>query len=192
MFEHDAKNVEQQASTGTLPPRSRVAQLVTDAHERYADLDDGEVADYIPALAGTAAPKRLAGDVGSIRGTTQNLASAVGTAVMGAVLVTTLGMGIGGAVAQHPELPESLVKQVDLDNANFISNDDLREVLARTTADPSQVDAAVTLNEEQRLRTLKLGFLLLASVSALAALPASRLPRYRAEDIPAEAVGSGR
>lgn len=140
----------------------------------------------------TAAPKRLTGDVGSIRGTTQNLASAVGTAVMGAVLVTTLGMGIGGAVAQHPELPESLVKQVDLDNANFISNDDLREVLARTTADPSQVDAAVTLNEEQRLRTLKLGFLLLASVSALAALPASRLPRYRPEDIPAEAVGSAR
>ncbi|MDK9347575.1 hypothetical protein FAM23867_001428 [Propionibacterium freudenreichii] len=83
------------------------------------------------------APKRLAGDVGSIGGTTQNLASAVGTAVMGAVLVTTLGMGVGGAVAQHPELPESLVKQVDLDNANFISNDDLREVLARTPADPS-------------------------------------------------------
>ncbi len=192
MFEHDAENVEQRASTGTLPPRSRVAQLVTNAHERYADLDDGEVADHIPALAGAAAPKRLAGDVGSIRGTTQNLASAVGTAVMGAVLVTTLGMGIGGAVAQHPELPESLVQQVDLDNANFISNEDLREVLARTTADPSQVDAAVTLNEEQRLRTLKLGFLLLASVSALAALPASRLPRYRPEDIPAEAVGSGR
>ena len=138
------------------------------------------------------APKRLAGDVGSIGGTTQNLASAVGTAVMGAVLVTTLGMGVGGAVAQHPELPESLVKQVDLDNANFISNDDLREVLARTPADPSQVDAAVTLNEEQRLRTLRLGFLLLASVSALAALPASRLPRYRPEDSPAEAVGSAR
>lgn len=36
----------------------------------------------------TAAPKELAADVGSIRGTTQNLASAVGTAVMGAVLVT--------------------------------------------------------------------------------------------------------
>ncbi|MDK9347574.1 hypothetical protein FAM23867_001427 [Propionibacterium freudenreichii] len=54
------------------------------------------------------------------------------------------------------------------------------------------MDAAVTLNEEQRLRTLRLGFLLLASVSALAALPASRLPRYRPEDIPAEAVGSAR
>ncbi|QBE49852.1 MFS transporter [Leucobacter triazinivorans] len=138
----------------------------------------------------TAAPKHLAGDVGSIRGTTQNLASAVGTAVMGAVLVTTLGLGIGSAVADHPELPPELAEQVDLDNANFISNDELRTVLADTTADAAQVEAAVALNEEQRLRTLKLGFLLLAGISALAALPASRLPKYRPEEIPAEAVGS--
>ncbi|WP_336991421.1 MFS transporter [Leucobacter sp. VD1] len=138
----------------------------------------------------TAAPKRLAGDVGSIRGTTQNLASAVGTAVMGAVLVTTLGLGIGSAVAEHPDLPPELAAQVDLDSANFISNDDLRAVLEDTTADPAQVEAAVALNEEQRLRTLKLGFLLLAGISALAALPASRLPKYRPDEIPADAVGS--
>ena len=138
----------------------------------------------------TAAPKRLAGDVGSVRGTTQNLASAVGTAVMGAVLVTTLGLGIGGAVSEHPELPPELVEQVDLDNANFISNDDLHTVLAGTTADSAQVEAAVALNEEQRLRTLKLGFLLLAGISALATLPASRLPKYRPDEIPADAVGS--
>jgi hypothetical protein len=63
-------------------------------------------------------------------------------------------------------------------------------VLAGTTADAAQVEAAVALNEEQRLRTLKLGFLLLAGISALAALPASRLPKYRPDEIPADAVGS--
>lgn len=51
MFEHDALDIEQRASTGALPPRSRVAELVAEAHERYAGLDDGEVADYIPVLA---------------------------------------------------------------------------------------------------------------------------------------------
>ncbi|MVQ43271.1 MFS transporter [Microbacterium sp. MAH-37] len=133
----------------------------------------------------TAAPKELAGDVGSIRGTTQNLASAVGTAVMGAVLVTTLSFGIGSAVAEHPELPPELVAQVPLDNVNFISNDDLRTALERTDADEAQVEAAVALNEEQRLRTLRLGFLILAGISLLAAIPASRLPRYRPGEIPA-------
>ena len=132
----------------------------------------------------TAVPKELAGDVGSLRGTTQNLASAVGTAVMGAVLVMVLGAGIGRAVVEHPELPEELVAQVDLDQVNFVSNDELHEVLSRTTASEAQVDAAVALNEEQRLRTLKIGFLVLAGISAVAALPASRLPAYRPEEIP--------
>ncbi|WP_246475859.1 MFS transporter [Brevibacterium renqingii] len=132
----------------------------------------------------TAAPKHLAGDVGSIRGTAQNLASAVGTAVMGALLVTVLSTGILGAVEDHPELPEELVAQVDLDNANFIGNDELREALETTTATPEQIEHAVELNSEQRLRTLKLGFLVLAGISLVAALPASRLPKYRPDEIP--------
>ena len=35
----------------------------------------------------TSSPKELAGDVGSLRGATQNLAAAVGTAVIGALVV---------------------------------------------------------------------------------------------------------
>ena len=132
----------------------------------------------------TAVPTTLAGDVGSIRGTTQNLASAVGTAVVGALLVTILGIGVGRAVVEHPELPPSLVAQVDLDNVNFVSNDELREVLEGTDADPGEVEAAVALNEEVRLDTLRLGLLVLAGVSATAILPASRLPRYRPAEIP--------
>ncbi|WP_246482647.1 MFS transporter [Brachybacterium halotolerans] len=132
----------------------------------------------------TSAPKRLAGDVGSLRGTTQNLASAVGTAVMGALLVTLLGVNVGRAVVDHTELPPELVSQVDLDSANFVSNAELEQLLEGTTATPQQVDAAVAVNEAERLRTLKLGFLVLAGISAAAALPASRLPRYRPEEIP--------
>ncbi|QDW61707.1 MFS transporter [Oerskovia sp. KBS0722] len=132
----------------------------------------------------TAVPKTLAGDVGSIRGTTQNLASAVGTAVVGALLVTVLGISVARSVVEHPELPPSLVAQVDLDNVNFVSNDELREVLEGTDANPAQVDAAVAVNEQSRLDTLRIGLLILAGVSATAILPASRLPRYRPGEIP--------
>lgn len=133
----------------------------------------------------TAAPKTLAGDVGSIRGTTQNLASAVGTAVMGALLVTLLSMGFTQAVTAHKDLPPEIMTQVDLDQVNFLSNDALTAKFEETDATPAQIDAAVAINEEQRLRTLRLGFLVLAGISAIAALPASRLPRYRPEEIPA-------
>lgn len=132
----------------------------------------------------TAAPKERAGDVGSIRGTTQNLASAVGTALAGALLVTLLSVSIGRAVTEHVELPEDLVAQVNMDNVNFVSNDELRGVLENTTATDAQVDAAVQVNEETRLDSLKRGLLVLAGISATAILPASRLPRYRPDEIP--------
>lgn len=139
----------------------------------------------------TSAPAELAGDVGSIRGSTQNLASAVGTAVVGALLVGLLSVGIGRAVIEHPELPQDLVAQVDLDSVNFVSNAELKDVLSRTDATDAQVGEAVRLNEEERLRALKLGLLVLAGVSALAILPASRLPRYRPHELPtADAVAA--
>ncbi|MGI8484732.1 MAG: glutaminase [Thermomicrobiales bacterium] len=38
-------------STGHLPPDDRVQQLLDEAHTLYLTVDDGAVADYIPALA---------------------------------------------------------------------------------------------------------------------------------------------
>lgn len=136
----------------------------------------------------TASPKELAGDVGSVRGTTQNLASAVGTAIAGALMVGLLSANLVTTLADHPELPPALVSQVDLDRANFVSNDRLRDILEQTDATPAQVDAAVAVNEDARLDALKLGLLILAAVSALAIVPASRLPDYRPEEIPESAA----
>ncbi|MGU3502749.1 MFS transporter [Mycobacterium sp. C31M] len=137
----------------------------------------------------TAAPKELAGDVGSVRGTTQNLASAVGTAIAGAMLVGILSLNVGQAVINDVDIPDRLIAQVDLDQVNFVSNDRLRDVLARTDASDAEVDAAVQINTDARLRALKLGLLILAGVSAIAIVPASRLPGYRPDEIP-ENVGS--
>ncbi|KQZ85865.1 MFS transporter [Microbacterium sp. Root166] len=139
----------------------------------------------------TASPKELAGDVGSVRGTTQNLASAVGTAVSGALLIGILSLNVVSALAEHPQLTPELVSQVDLDSINFVSNDRLDDVLTeQTDATPEQVDAAVALNEQARLSALKLGLLILAGVSALAIVPASRLPRFRPGEVP-ESVATG-
>jgi MFS family permease len=132
----------------------------------------------------TSAPKELAGDVGSIRGTAQNLASAVGTAVAGAMLVTILGLNVAQSVANDVEIPESVVAEIDLDDVNFVSNDQLRAVLGETSASPAVIDAAVQINTDARLRALKTGLLILAGISAVAILPASRLPAYKPEEIP--------
>ena len=51
MFESPLEDVPQRALTGGLPEESLVARLLHEAHARYAGLDEGTVADYIPALA---------------------------------------------------------------------------------------------------------------------------------------------
>lgn len=134
----------------------------------------------------TASPKELAGDVGSLRGTTQNLAAGVGTAVVGAVLVGLLSAIVLRSIVDHPTLPPSIQSQVDLDNINFISNDGLRAVMQRTTATPAQIEEAVQVNTDARLRALKLGLLIMALIAMIAIIPAGRLPSYRPGELPAD------
>ncbi|MFD5598529.1 glutaminase A [Leucobacter sp. NPDC058333] len=51
MFEVDLEGVPQRAFTGALPSAGHIDDLVREAHARYVDTPDGEVADYIPELA---------------------------------------------------------------------------------------------------------------------------------------------
>ena len=140
----------------------------------------------------TSSPKELAGDVGSLRGTTQNLAAAVGTAVAGALLVGLLSAAVLSRVTASPELTPELQAQVDLDNINFISNDRLQETLARTTATPVQVAEAVRVNTQSRLRALKIGLLIMAAIALLAVIPAGSLPNYQPGEIPDPSPGGRR
>ncbi len=55
-LEIDEATTLSRVSTGHLPPDEEVAALVAAAYERYKSLDEGEVADYIPARAILAAP----------------------------------------------------------------------------------------------------------------------------------------
>lgn len=133
----------------------------------------------------TAAPKELAGDVGSLRGTTQNLAAGVGTALAGALLVGLLSASVMASLAARPTLPAAVEGIVDLDNVNFVSNERLRTVLETGGAPAAVVAEAVEVNSEARLRALKVGLLIMACVALLALLPASRLPPYTPGQIPA-------
>ena len=47
--------VSEWISTGHLPSAEVVEALVLEAHQRYAPVVDGKVADYIPALAAASA-----------------------------------------------------------------------------------------------------------------------------------------
>ena len=67
-----------------------------------------------------------------------------------------------------------------------MSNSQLKTVLTRTSASPEQVDEAVLINEEARLRALKATFILIAAISLLAIFPAIGLPKYAPGELPSE------
>jgi MFS family permease len=134
----------------------------------------------------TAAPKENAGDVGSLRGVTQNLAAAVGTALVGTMLVGLLSSMIIAGSASNPVITAELKDEVNLTNLNFFSDSQLKERLASTSATPAQLDEALNINADARSRSLKIGFLLLSGLALLALIPCSWLPDYKAGEIPGD------
>jgi hypothetical protein len=132
----------------------------------------------------TASPKELAGDVGSLRGVTQNMAAAVGTAVIGALLVGLLSSIIIGHLNENPVITAELKDEVNLTNLNFFSDNQMKERLASTTATSDQVDEALRINGDARIRALKTGFLVLSGLALLALVPCRWLPTYKPGEIP--------
>lgn len=133
----------------------------------------------------TAAPKEAAGDVGSLRGVTQNMAAAVGTAVAGALLVGVLSSLVISNLSRSQVLDEEFRARLNLENINFVTNDNLRALLEeRGGATEEQIEKAVRINAEVRLRALKTGFFVISGLSLLALIPAGMLPAYRRGEIP--------
>ena len=126
----------------------------------------------------TSAPKELAGDVGSLRGVTQNLAAAIGTAMVGTILVGLLSSMVIRDAMSNPVITAELRDQVNLDNLNFMRDTAITDILKNTTATAEQMTEALRINGEARISALKIGFLLMSGLSLLAILPCSWLPGY--------------
>jgi len=143
----------------------------------------------------SASPKRLAGDVGALRGVANNVSNALGAAFASVVAVGLLGVFLASAYSRS-ELPHDVETRAVSGTVDFISDNELRSALSASTATPEQVDKAVAINEDAGLRALRASFLIVGAISLLAIFPASRLPSYvpgelSAEDIISEA-GAGK
>lgn len=149
-------------------------------------LGEGALLTLLFNVLVSASPKELAGDVGALRGTANNLSTALGTAFASVVAVGLLSLFITSSLVNNPTIPPSLQRQVALDNINFVSNDQLLETMSETTATPEQVAEAVRINADARLRALKASFLILAAIAVLAIIPTGGLPGYIPEEVPSD------
>lgn len=132
----------------------------------------------------SSAPRDLAGDVGAWRGLVHNLSGSVGIAVASAFAVGMLASGLATAAHDHPEISPGLISEVNINDADFMTNDQLEATLENTSASEAEIAAAVDINEEARLRALQLSLLALAGLALLAIVPATRMPGKIAGELP--------
>jgi MFS family permease len=149
-------------------------------------LGEGSLLTLVFNVLVSASPKDLAGDVGALRGTTNNLATGLGTAFASVLSVTLLSLIVVNSLVQSPVIATEVIEEyVDLDNIDFVSNEQLDEVLEETDLTPQQEATVVDINVVGRLQALKISFLVLASIALLAVIPAGGLPNYVPKEVPA-------
>lgn len=125
----------------------------------------------------SASPKRLAGDVGALRGVANNVSNALGAALASVVAVGLLGVFLASAFSSS-DLPHELRSEAPFNDVDFVTNAELRSELSTTSATQQQVEEAVAINEDARLNALRASFLIVAGISLLSIFPARRLPKY--------------
>ncbi|MFO7664665.1 MAG: MFS transporter [Chloroflexota bacterium] len=147
-------------------------------------LGEGAMLTLLFNVLVSASPKELAGDVGALRGVANNMSTALGTAFASVAAVGFLTLIVTSLLAQSA-LPDSLRTQINLDNVDFIANEQLETYLDENTdATLGDVAVAVQINIDARLHALKASFLILAGFALLGIFPALGLPSYRPGEIP--------
>jgi hypothetical protein len=188
-------------STGHLPAPEMVQSLAQDTHRRSKSNSDGKNSQAYPAMARselfgacvaeTSGRIYGAGDVDyefSIMSVSKPFLFALICETIGPeepraklrANATGLPFNSLAKIAANPLLPKQIQAQVDLGNVTCVSNDQLWSVMEKTTATPQQVQEALRVNTEARLRALKIGLLFMAGLPLLAVIrPTSPRTTFR-------------
>jgi EmrB/QacA subfamily drug resistance transporter len=127
-------------------------------------------------------------EAGGIQNTAQQLGSSLGTALLGAVVISGLISAFSANVAGDPRISADVQEQVEVSlggGVDFVASEDVRAAATEAGGDPETVDAIVEGYEEAQLDALKLAFLFAAFIVLASFLPTRRLPGARFEELEA-------
>ena len=118
-------------------------------------------------------------EAGGVQNTAQQLGSSLGTALLGAVVITGLIAAFSDNVADDPRLPEDVKQEVEVrlgGDVSFVASDEVRSSATEAGLDSGSVDALVESYEDAQLKALKLAFLFAALITLASFLATRRLP----------------
>ena len=122
-------------------------------------------------------------EAGGLQNTAQQLGSSLGTALLGAIVITGLIAAFTSNIAGDPQISDRVEQQVEVElsaGGSFVPSDQVREAAQAAHVTPKTTEQLVSHYEDAQLEALKLAFLVaallvLASYWSTRRLPAERL-----------------
>jgi MFS family permease len=139
----------------------------------------GALASQLGAVTVSAVPDEDSPEVGGVQNTATNLGASLGTALAGALLISTLTTSFLTNVEQSPAIPAEVKSQAQVELAGgipFISDADLEAALDEAGTDPAATEATLDAYADARLDGIRAGLAILAGLAVVALFFAQRIP----------------
>ena len=155
----------------------------------------GALASQLGSVTVSAAPEKLAPEVGGLQNTASQFGASLGTALAGSVLITALTASFLSGIAEDPDVPPEVVNQANVQltsGAQFISDDDLESALQDAGVDEQTSEAVLDDYGEARLDGLRTALALLALFAVIALFFTRRVPDQQPASVAAvDSAGTG-
>ncbi len=127
-------------------------------------------------------------EAGGLQNTAQQLGSSLGTAFLGAVVLTGLIASFSANVAADPQVADHVHAQVEerlSSGGSFVPSSEVEAAAGRAGLDESTTAALVDNYEDAQLEALKTAFLFAALLVLVALFSTGNLPTRRFDELPA-------
>ena len=139
----------------------------------------GALASQLGAVTVSAVPDEQSSEVGGVQNTMTNLGASIGTALAGAILISTLTTSFVANIQKSDAIPPSVKSQAQVELAGgvpFISDADLNAALDKANVPPEQSEAALAAYKDARIAGLESALAILALASLIALFLAQKIP----------------
>ena len=144
-----------------------------------AGLGIGALASQLGAVTVSSVPDEQSSEVGGLQNTATNLGASIGTALAGAVLISTLTTAFLTGIEQNPAVPAQVTANATVTLAAgvpFVSDADLDTALNAAGVPAATADAIVDENATARLDALRASLSVLAIIALVALFFTRRIP----------------
>jgi EmrB/QacA subfamily drug resistance transporter len=139
----------------------------------------GLIISQLGNVVQSAVSDRDRSEAGGVQNTAQQLGSSLGTALLGAVVISGLIAAFSDNVAADPRISEDVGEQVEIrlgGAVSFVSSEQVRDGATDAGLDSETVDALVESYEDAQLDALKTAFLFAAFIVLASFWATRRLP----------------